>query len=166
MTAGIIAGSVAAVAASLLSLPLRSPDDILLNSGSVTVGSLVAGVAGGVLWRLAAGSRRRVLVFAALWAAGFAAVVAVSVIGETWLDHLARFALPLAAVVFALIGVLTPVLDRTPIARSWLVLAGAVGVALAVGIGLAGQGDQESGRLELPPRVGAASDAGKGVSLV
>ena len=166
MIAGAIAGSVAAVAASLLSLPLRSPDDILLNSGSVTVGGLATGAAAGVLWRLAASSRRRVLVFAGLWAAGFAAVAAMSWTAEGWLDHLVLFVIPLAAVVFLLTGVLTVVFDRMPIARSRLVLAGAVGAALAVGIGLAGQGDEESGRLELPPRAERVWGAGEGISLV
>ncbi len=109
-----------------------------------------------MLWRVVRGSQRRVLVFSVVWAAGFLLVVAGSWAGERWLDHLLRFALPLATVVFVISGVLTVWLDGTSLSRSWRLLAVSVVVALAVGIGLAGQGDEKSGRLELPPRTGQA----------
>ena len=48
--AGMAAGAVAAVVASLVSLPLRSPDDVFANTASVTVGALLAGLFAGYAW--------------------------------------------------------------------------------------------------------------------
>ncbi len=152
MAAGIIAGSIAAVLAALVSLPLHSPDDILLNTATVVVGSLAAGLAAGLLWRALAARRNRLLQFSGFWTIAFVAAALISLVGETQLDRFLAFVLPLAAIVYTLTGLFTVVLGRRPIANDrWLALA-AVAIALAVGIPLAGIGDQESGRLELPPR--------------
>ncbi len=152
MTAGIVAGSISAVVAALVSLPLRSPDDALLNSATVTFAALAAGVAAGLLWRGASPKRRGLLIFAGLWTAALAVVALICVAGETQLDNFIGFALPLAAIVFPVTGVLTVLLARSSLASRWQLAAVAAVIALAVGIPLAGQGDQESGRLELPPR--------------
>ena len=149
---GIVAGSIAAVIATLVSLPLRSPDDALLNSATVTLAALAAGVAAGLLWRLVSPKRKGLLIFSVLWTGAFGIVAAVSVAGETQLNNFVGFALPLAAIVFPVTGVLTVLLARSPLAGRWQLAAVAAVIALAVGIPLAGQGDQESGRLELPPR--------------
>ena len=152
MTAGIVAGSISAVVAALVSLPLRSPDDALLNSATVTLAALAAGVAAGLLWRIVSPKRRGLLIFSGLWTAAFAVVAVICVAGETQLDNFIGFALPLAAIVFPVTGVLTVLLGRSRLADRWKLAAVAAVIALAVGIPLAGQGDQESGRLELPPR--------------
>ena len=152
MIAGIVAGSISAVAAALVSLPLRSPDDALLNSVTVTLAALAAGVAAGLLWRVSSPKRRGLLIFAGLWTAAFAVVAVICVAGETQLDNFIGFALPLAAIVFPVTGVLTVLLAGSYLAGRWQLAAVAAVIALAVGIPLAGQGDQESGRLELPPR--------------
>ena len=152
MNAGMFAGSISAVIAALVSLPLRSPDDILLNSATVVIGALAAGVAAGVLWRILANNRNPPLLFASLWAIGFGITALVTVVGETQLDHFLAFVLPLAAIVFPVTGLLTILLARTPIVNQWWLTAVAVVIALAVGFPLAGQGDEESGGLELPPR--------------
>ena len=161
MIAGIIAGSIAAVVAALVSLPLRSPDDILLNSATVVVGSLLAGIAAGVVWRIFARHREPILRFSLIWSICFTLAALVAVGGETQLDNFTTFVLPLAAIVFFLTGLLTVLLERTTLVRLRWLPAAAVVVALAIGIGLAGQGDEESGRLELPPRSGISipSDA-------
>ena len=161
MITGIIAGSISAIVAALVSLPLRSPDDILLNSATVAVGATIAGVAGdgrgfsgdGLL----ANRGNRPLMFTMLWAMGFALTALVAVAGETQLDHFLAFVLPLAAIVFPLTGALTAVLADTVIVSRWWLAPAAVVIALAVGISLSGQGDQESGRLELPPRAGIST---------
>ena len=41
--AGLVAGSIAAITAALVSLPLRSPNDLIFNSATVAVGGLLAG---------------------------------------------------------------------------------------------------------------------------
>ena len=157
MITGIIAGSISAIGAALVSLPLRSTDHILLNSATVAVGATIAGVAAGILWRLLANRGNRPLMFTMLWAMGFALTALVAVAGETQVDHFLAFVLPLAAIVFPLTGALTAVLaDTVIVSRSWLAPA-AVVIALAVGVSLSGQGDQESGRLELPPRAGIST---------
>ena len=157
MITGIIAGSISAIVAALVSLPLRSPDDILLNSATVAVGATIAGVAAGILWRLLANRGNRPLMFTMLWAMGLALTALVAVAGETQLDHFLAFVLPLAAIVFPLTGALTAVLADTVIVSRWWLAPAAVVIALAVGISLSGQGDQESGRLELPPRAGIST---------
>jgi hypothetical protein len=44
---GIIPAAIATIVAALVSLPLKSPDDAILNSGTVTTGGLIAGLAVG-----------------------------------------------------------------------------------------------------------------------
>ncbi len=149
---GVIAGSIAAVVAALVSLPLRSPDDALLNSATVMVATVIAGGVAGLLWRALANSARRWPLFAVLRALGFVLAVLFAVAGETQLDRMVSFTVPLAAIVFPLIGVLTVILARWGIASRWWVTAAVLTVALGVGVGLSGRGDEKSGRLELPPR--------------
>ena len=157
MIAGLTAGSIAAIVAALVSLPLRSPDDALLNSATVVIAALIVGLAAGALWRYSARSKRRRTVFAGVWTAAFGAAALLSWAGETQLDRFLPFALPLAAIVFTLTGALTVLLSGAPaVQKPWLPAA-ALAAALAVGLSLAGQGDEESGRLELPPRAGLAA---------
>ena len=86
-----------------------------------------------------------------MWTAAFGAAALLSWAGETQLDHFLPFALPLAGIVFTFTGALTVLLSDTPaVQKPWLPAA-ALAAALAVGLSLAGQGDEESGRLELPP---------------
>ncbi len=157
MIAGLTGGSIAAVVAALVSLPLRSPDDAFFNTASVVIASLIAGLGAGALWRGTAKSRRQLPVFAAAWTAAFGAVALLSWAGETQLERFVAFTVPLAAIVFALTGAITVLLSDTPaVQKPWLPAA-ALAAALAVGFSLAGQGDAESGRLELPPRAGLAA---------
>ena len=149
---GLIAGAIAALAAGLVSLPLRSPLDSLFNSGSVAMAGLAAGLTAGVVWRLLANATHRSVLFAISWALAFVAVALVSVIGETQLERLVAFVLPLAAIILLLTGVLTPPMAGSSMLRRWWLAPALALLALGVGLALAGQGDQESGRLELPPR--------------
>ncbi len=148
--AALLAGAIASVAAALVSLPLRSPHDGLLNAGSVTTGTLVLAFAAGHLRRALGRRANAGLLFAAAMGAGFLAWVGVAFAAETQLTRVVSFTVPLAAIAFGGIALLTPLVAPAA-SRRWVAL-GAVVVAVAVGAALAGVGDAESGRLELPPR--------------
>lgn len=152
MRAGITAGSISAVVAAIVSLPLRSPDDILLNSATVVIGALLAGLSAGMVWRFLAGRPGGLLMFAIVWAVAFTIIAVLALAAETQLDHFAAFVLPLGAIVFLLTGLQTTLFHRLTIPAGWWSVLAAVAIALAVGVGLAGQGDEKSGKLELPPR--------------
>lgn len=151
MLIGLLSGAAAAIVASLISLPLRSPDDAFFNTASVAIGALIAGVAGGAL-RSPLPPRS----FATAWAGAFIATSVVMLLGP--FDGMLAFGVPLAAVVFAITGlgvtVLAPRMPASPV-----VVGGAAVVALGLGLGLAGQGDAESGSLSLPasPAVGTTA---------
>ncbi len=157
--AGLLSGSIAAVAASLLQLPLHAPTDTVFNSGTVTVGALLTGVVAGATWRITAGRRLGTRLYFAACAAGFGGVVLLAFLAASQLDRSVSYIVPVAAVVFGVTASLTPLCARSRAsARWWLVLL-AVVFAAGVGAGLAGVGDQESGRLELPSK--SASAMGK-----
>ena len=154
MRAVLLAGAIASVAVALVSLPLQSPHDGLLNAGSVTTGTLVLALAGGYLWRTLSGRANAPLLFAAAMGVGFLAWIGVAFAAETQLARMVSFTVPLAAIAFGGVALLTPLLAAIA-SRRWVVLA-ALAVAVGVGAALAGNGDAESGRLELPPRGGGA----------
>ena len=155
MLIGLAAGSIAAIVAALVSLPLHSPLDSAFNSATVAVAALIVGIIAGQLWGRLATSPRRPGYYLAGLAVGFAAVVVVAVVGGIWLERVISFAVPLAAIAFVLSGGLVPLLERAPApALRWGAGVFLIG-AVAVGGGLIGLGDAESGELSLPERVQA-----------
>jgi hypothetical protein len=152
MRAGLTAGALTAIVAVLVSLPLHSPLDNVFNSATVAIATLVLGFAAGLLWGRPRGG---LVLYAGALSAALAVTIAVMVVGSLWLDRLASFGIPLAVIAFAGAGALTPVAARLAPAR-WATLLAAIAVvaALALGIGLAGQGDAPSGKLTIPPRSG------------
>ncbi len=149
--AGLVAGAVGAIIASLVSLPLDSPDDVVFNTFTVTVGALAVGLAGGLVWALLPEGGAKLRLFAAACVVGFAAAAIVGFLFEGALDGSGMFVLPLAAIVFGCILVIAPALSAIEWSRLAMyggaaILAGAV----ALGLGLMGQGDEESGKLTLP----------------
>ena len=150
----LLAGALSAVVAALVSLPLHSPHDALLNSASVTWGVLALALVSGLAWRRLSHAPNAVRRFAVLMAVGFFIWVGVAFAIGPMLTRMVSFSVPLAAIAFGGIAVLTPLLSRTQLASRWPVVVVALVIAAAVGIGFAGQGDQESGRLELPSRAG------------
>ena len=169
LLAGLAAGGLAAVAAALLSLPLRSPDDVFLNSATVTVGALLIGVAAGLhLWWWGEGTaavRTLRLTLAGLFAVVLAGSLLLDLTPSAPLAGLTRFAVPLAAVICLIVGLLTPLLARPALRPAW---TGAVSVLLALGLGLAlvGQRDGESGALRLPNLPAPAGGASARVPTV
>ncbi|MSQ36048.1 MAG: YceI family protein [Dehalococcoidia bacterium] len=158
MVAALIAAGIGALVASGLSLPLHSPDDVMFNTATITAGALVAGALAGAAWSRLGAGRGRVQRFVALLGAAFAIVALGAVAGESQFERTVAWVVPVAAVVLGSIAVFTPLLARM---RPRPLLAGAVLLpAVLAGVALAGQGDAESGRLELP----AASTAAAGSS--
>ena len=144
MLSGLTGGSVAAIIAVLVSLPLRSPTDTLLNSASVALAGLLAGLVAGSLWLAMDRTQRRTVNFLAAWTVLYTPAA----IG---LDHFVAFAAPLAAIVYVVTGALTVAIPRWLPGLRWWHAGIVMAAALAIGIGLVTQTDQESGRLELPP---------------
>ena len=157
---GLLAGSAATVVATLVSLPLHSPTDTLFNSATVTLGALTAGLASGVIWRGLSRYAARPRIFSVIWALGLGLVAAAAVAGETQLERSVSFVVPLAIIVFAITGISTATLSRSSFTGRWWLTALALLVAVGVGIGLMGQGDQKSGRLTLPPRTELSAESG------
>lgn len=157
LLAGLASGAVAAVLAALVSLPLRSPDDVFFNTASVAIGSLAVGLAGGLVWHWLGRFKSRRVVFS-ICAIGAFVIVAVASLGidampDPPLARVPGFVIPLAAIALATLAVLQP-----RIASSMRVLLPVTSVAmvaaLAIGFSLMGRGDSESGRLslsDLPP---------------
>lgn len=150
MRAGLIAGSVAAVAASFVSLPLRSPNDLLFNSVTVSVAAIALGIAAGVAWSRLADTRRPALYFSLLLAATLILFTLTSLLLDAFLERSFTFSVPPAATAVVIVGVIVPLLDRSAAGPNLWAMLAALGIAAAVGIGLAGRGDEESGRLSLP----------------
>jgi 4-amino-4-deoxy-L-arabinose transferase-like glycosyltransferase len=146
---------VAAVAAALASLPLHSPNDALFNTLIVLIGALFVGTAAGAVWEFLSRRPNPGPRFAVIWMAGLALWVLLFAAGNTQLDRMFSFGATLAAIVFSLTWVLTMAGARIRPLRSWWTASIGMVAALAVGLALASEGDQKSGRLELPPRAGS-----------
>ena len=159
MTQGLTGGAVAAVVAVLVSLPLHSPNDALFSTLAVAIASLVVGLAAGVLWSLLSGGHSPRLRFGLLWLIALAVVIGIAFGMNTQLDRSVSFGVPLAAILFGLVGASIYLQAYLRPLDSWRVAVGGVVVALALGGALITQGDQESGRLELPPRADTMIDA-------
>ena len=155
MNAGITAGAIAAIIAVLVSLPLKSPDDVLLNSASVGIASLLVGLLSALMWRMLINTEKRVKNYAILWAVSSVTVGSMLISAfAVQLDNLVPFALPLTIIVCVVTGVLTPIFGRDPSPLRWWAAPVAVALTLALAIPLAEVGDEPSGRLELPPKTG------------
>ena len=150
--AGLTAGAIAAIIAALVSLPLHSPVDSAFNSATVTVAALAVGLIAGLLWmRLSS----KVLWYAVSMAGLFILALVIAFAGNTQLDRMVSFMVPLAAIIVVVCAVLTPPLasffmQLEPGLLKWSPFI-AVVAALAVGFGLITQGDAETGDLALPP---------------
>ena len=156
LLAGLGAGGVAAIVASIVSLQLKSPDRVFINSGSVAIAVLLAGLVTGLVYSTS-GDRNRGVRNVAIWLVGaFLLVVVAALIVQMMAAglvlHVVSFCIPLAAISLVIAGVLTPILARPGLhpAVSGPV-AGALG--LIVGVALAGHG--ANGRLALPSASGA-----------
>jgi hypothetical protein len=148
--AGLGAGAVAAIIAALVSLPLESPDDIVFNAASVGFGALSVGAANGLAWHYTGSVDLFNKQYLAASLGLFIATLAVGGAAQTQFDDALIFTIPLALIsaIVPIIG--TPYVATNPKFGNWT--SGLlVVVAVVLSIALAGQGDQESGSLSLPP---------------
>ena len=152
MRQALFGGSAAAVVSALVSLPLHSPSDSLFGTITVVVGSLLAGLAAGTLHMFLARGPNLCKRFSILWLATFGTVVLATVLLGTQIDRMISFGLPLTTITFVLIGASVLAAHRFPLLASWRLASIGLIVALAIGFAFANEGDQKSGRLELPPR--------------
>ncbi|MGH2588920.1 MAG: hypothetical protein ACRDJE_28685, partial [Dehalococcoidia bacterium] len=140
LVAGLAAGAVAAFLASFLSLPLESPDDSYFNTATVALGAIVAGLGAGILWWRVQGGRNpmRDLVLGVVAAALVVttATLILQVVPSAPFEGLAGFVLPLAGLVFGVVLLLTPVLDRVLTRPVWLASATGAAVLAAAVVGL------------------------------
>ena len=158
LLAGLTAGAIAAVIVALVSLPLHSPVDSVFNSATVSIAAIAVGLIVGLLWmRFSA----RIMWYGISLAGLFIIVLAAALAGESVLDRLASFTIPLAAIAIIVCAVLTPLLANFFVRPELGLLkwspVPALIVALVLGFGLITQGDAESGDLALPPPPSRAS---------
>ena len=149
----LVAGSAAATVTTIVSLPLRSPDDTLLNAGTVMAGVLGLAVLGGLFWRQISQARYAAPLFGVTLGVGFLIWTAFALAVDGYMERMFSFSVPLAAIACGTIAVLTPVLTYSELASRRWVVAAVVAFAAGTGVVLANIGDEGSGRLELPPRV-------------
>ena len=159
MTQGLTGGAVAAVVAVLVSLPLHSPNDALFNTLFLAIGALLVGAAAGVLWLLLVRGPNPRLRFLFLWVLVFGGAIAIAFALSTRLDRAVSFGVPIAAIIFGIVGVSVMLRERLRPLSNWRVALVSVAVASALGGALITQGDQESGELSLPPRATKTADA-------
>ena len=146
--AGVAAGSVGAIAASLIALPIRTPDELVANSLTVTIAALVIGALSGLLWRRIRATANGSRTFALTVIGAFAVtMMAAAIIDQTSLERFIPYAGAVSLVIFLAVGLLTPVFSRA-VAPAWAALIPVL-IALVVGFGLFGRGNTTDGALEL-----------------
>ena len=149
VAAGILAGSVVAVAVDLLSLLLTSPHDGLLNTVTLGAGALVLGLISGLALKLLSRRPARMLAFAGMYVVFAAITLGAAALMEDMLSGTLAFVLPLAVVALPLSGGLNVVLAPRLGGRWWINVAAAA-LAVVTSVGLANRGHAERVPLALP----------------
>jgi hypothetical protein len=137
LKAGLLAGSGAGLVAAIVSLPLQSPHDGLLNTGSVVLAALATGVIAGQVWRLLPDGHTRTRNFLTVALMAFGIVAVSAVIAESQINRAVSFIVPLASIPIAIPTVSIPYLARERLLIGWRVVLPTIFVALVVGGGLA-----------------------------
>lgn len=127
--AGLAAGSVGAIAASLIALPVASPNESIANPVTVTLAAMIVGVLSGRLWRRLRAQRHGTRAFAIAVIGGFLfASLALGLVewqvGGGWFTY----GVLVTGVLFLSVALLTPAISRA-VAPTWTV---AIPVVLAL----------------------------------
>ncbi len=138
MVAGLAAGSVGAIAASLISLPVASPNETVANPLTATIVAMLIGVLSGFVWRSVRATTNGARTFVIAMVAGLLVVLSTLAIiewtaGGGWFTYTAL----VAGVIFLSVALLTPVISRAvaPIWAAMIPVALAVVVALGLFVG-------------------------------
>ena len=152
------AGVVAAAATMALSLPLKSPDDLIGNAASVAILSVAAAAVLGIMWAKLDGStvRSRLLRFAAINLALLVATVVTAIVIEPVADiaNATSFVAPLAAAMLTLTTLGTPLMQSFALnqfLRFAVPILAILTVATGVFLTLNDVGFTEPPSLSLPP---------------
>ncbi len=152
-----LATAIGVAVAMGVNAPLRSPDDLIANAGSVAIIGIFGALLYGMIWaRLTGEVQQRSRTFNII-----ITVLLVVVVGIAWLaEYIGEFAntiryvIPLAAIVTIFASILTPILDRwkTNMLLIW------VAIVLTIAMLVAGYwltvnefGFTEAPSLSLPP---------------
>lgn len=133
--AGLAAGSVGAIAASLISLPVTSPNDTVANPLTVTAVAMIIGALSGLVWRRVRATTNGARSFVVAMVAGLLVVLSTLAIiewtvGGGWFAYAAL----VASVIFLSVILLTPVISRA-VAPVWAAMIPVV-LAVIVAVGL------------------------------
>ena len=158
--AGLLIGSLAAVVTALVSLPLHSPHDGLLNTASVVLATLIVGVIAALIWRYLPDIQPRFWVYFGLMMFAAGKILIFVCIANIWVERTVSFAVPLTILAFTIASIGIPVLVKFDRLVRWQLVIPALLIALTIGAVFAGNGDQESGRLELPSRFSSIGPSG------
>ena len=146
--AGLASGALAAIVGTLMAFALRSPDEVVASSLTVAIGSLVIGLVSGLLWRRLRATDNGLTTFRWAMVGGFVvSLLAIGIIDQVALSSLIPYGAPIAGMIFFTVGWFTPFFAT--LHWSWWVPAVMALVALAMGVGLFGRGNVESGDLAL-----------------
>lgn len=126
---GLAAGSVGAIAASLISLPVTSPNDTVANPLTVTIVAMIFGALSGMVWRRVRATTNGGRTFVIAMIGGLLVVISALAIiewtaGGGWFTYSAL----IVGVIFLSVILLTPAISRA-VAPIWAAL---IPVVLAV----------------------------------
>ena len=147
---GLTAGGIVAIITVGVSIPLKSPNDLIFNSASIGICVLILGGVNGLIWSWSSSENwlNRRYIMSSLALLVIAMIVAFG--AQMQFDNAIRFTVPLALIAVPGTIVLTPVINSKLNDRIWL---NAMFIVFAVTVSAltASHGDQESGILSLPP---------------
>ena len=132
---GLAAGSVGAIAASLISLPVTSPNDTVANPLTVTIVAMIFGALSGMVWRRVRATTNGGRDFVIAMVGGLLVVISALAIiewtaGGGWFTYSAL----IVGVIFLSVILLTPAISRA-VAPIWAALVPVV-LAVIVAVGL------------------------------
>ena len=148
---------VGGVVAMGVNAPLKSPDDLIGNAGSVAVASVIAALVAGSVWAQIKGDiQRRAKILNIVLTALLVVVVVAAALIENFgeISNTIRYVIPLAAIVTIFASLFTPIIERWRRRNALLWIAVVLPIVmLATGFWLTSNefGFTEAPSLSLPP---------------
>ncbi len=148
---------VGGIVAMGVNAPLKSPDDLIGNAGSVAVASVIAALVAGSVWAQIKGDiQRRAKILNIVLTALLVVVVVAAALIENFgeISNTIRYVIPLAAIVTIFASLFTPIIERWRRRNALLWIAVVLPIVmLATGFWLTSNefGFTEAPSLSLPP---------------